>query len=101
MEGGAMGSHKVVGTSNSKIYAQNGINLGCFKLHISQNVAKSMASLTSQSCGDSIQTVFLSRQDGTIIDHPSILGCHRLKNEALVKAVEECCTFGYGMYINC
>ena len=29
-----------------------GFNSGCFQLHLSQNVATSMPSLTSKSCGD-------------------------------------------------
>ena len=37
-----------------------------FELYISQNVAKSMANVTSQSCGDLQLAVCLSRQDGAI-----------------------------------
>ena len=69
-----VGNHKVAESSNSKLFCLNGINSGCFLSHISQNIAKSMASPTSQFCGDSLPAVFLSRQDGAIyIDHPSIL----------------------------
>ena len=45
---------------DSKIIKQS--NGGCFKLHISQNVAISMLSLTGQSCGDSLLAVCLARQ---------------------------------------
>ena len=63
-----MGSHKVVGPSNSKHYVANS---GCFRLHIAHNVATSIPSLTSQSCGDSLPTVCLARQIGAITDHSS------------------------------
>ena len=48
----------------------NGINLGCFRLHISQNVATLMPSLTCQSCGDSLLAVCLAGQVGTIYRTP-------------------------------
>ena len=48
----------------------NGINSGCFRLHISQNVATSMPSLTSQSCGDSLPAVCLAGQVEAIYRPP-------------------------------
>ena len=55
------GSHKVAGPSNSRKFIwPNGINSGCFQLHISQNVAILMPSLTSQSCSDSLLAVSLA-----------------------------------------
>ena len=48
-----------------KIIWPNGINLGCFYLHISQNVATSMTILISQSCGDSLPAICLAGQVGT------------------------------------
>ena len=44
-----------------KIIWPNGINSGCFQFHTSQNVATSMPSLTSQSCGGSLLAVCLAR----------------------------------------
>ena len=43
---------------------------GCFRLHISQNVATSMPSLTSQSCGDSLPAVCLGGQVGATYRSP-------------------------------
>ena len=71
----------------SKILCPNGINSGCFKLHISYNVVKFMASLTSLLCSDSLPAIFLSRQDGAIYRLPEYSQMSdRLKNEASVKA---------------
>ena len=57
----------MVGHSDSRKFVwPNDINSGCFLLHISQNVARSMPSLTSQSCGDSLPAVCLARQVGAI-----------------------------------
>ena len=51
-----------------------------------QNVATSIASLTSQLCDDSLLAVFLSRQDQAIYRPPEhSQTSDRLKNEALVK----------------
>ena len=51
---------------------------------MSQNVAESMFSLSSQSCGNSLMAVYLSRQDGVNFkDH--LCMSDRLVNEALVK----------------
>ena len=62
-----MGSHKVMGPSDAKkIMWPNGINSGCFQLHLSKNVATLMLSLTSQSCGDSLLAVCLAGQVGAI-----------------------------------
>ena len=57
-----MGSHKVAGNFDSKIIRPNGIDSGCFKPQISQNVATSMPNLTRKSCGDSLLAVYLARQ---------------------------------------
>ena len=58
-----------------------------------QNVAKSIPSLTFQSCDDSLPTVCKFRQDRTIY-RPSKHSwtSDRLKKGASVKA--DCCTFG-------
>ena len=48
----------------------NGFNSGCFQLHMSQNVATSIPSITSQSCGDSLLVVCLARQVGAIYRPP-------------------------------
>ena len=62
-----VGSHEVARPSDSKkIILPNGFNSGYFQLHISQNVATSMPSLTSQSCSDSLPAVYLARQVETI-----------------------------------
>ena len=83
-----MGSHKVAGTSDTKTFLwPNGFNSGCFQLHMSQNVATSMPSLTSQSCSDSLLAVCLARQVGAIyrlLEHPWMPD--RPVNEASVKA---------------
>ena len=83
-----MGSHEVAGTSNTKtVLWPNGFNSGCFQLHTSQNVATSMPSLTSQSCGDSLPAVCLARQVGAIYKPPKHPWTpDRLMNEASVKA---------------
>ena len=48
VESGGNGTHEVAGPSDSKNFIwPNVFNSGCFKLHISQNVATSMPSLTS------------------------------------------------------
>ena len=83
-----VGSHEVAGTSDTKIYLwPNGLNSGCFQLHISQNVATSMPSLTSQSCGDSLPAAYLAGQVGAIYRPPKQpWTSDRPMNEALVKA---------------
>ena len=78
----------------------NGIDSGCFQLHISQNVATSMSSLTSQSCGDSLPAVYLARRVGTIYrppKHPWMPD--RPVNEASIKV--DHWTFGNGISTNC
>ena len=66
-----MGSHEVAGTSDTKtVLWPTGFKLGCFQLHMSQNVATSMPSLTSQSCGDSLPAVCLAREVGAIYRQP-------------------------------
>ena len=97
--------HKVVSTTSSpigvegggkpqsgrtfqfkKIICPNGFNSGCFELHISQNVATSMPSLTSQSCGDSLPAVCLAGQVGAIYKPPKHPWTpDRSVNEASVK----------------
>ena len=86
VEGG--GSHEVAGPSNTKAFLwPTGFNSGRFQLHISQNVATSMPSLTSQSCCDSLPAVCLAGQVGAIYrlpEHPCMPD--RPMNEVLVKA---------------
>ena len=66
-----VGSHEVVGSSDTKTFLwPNGFNSGRFQLHMSQNVARSMPSLTSQSCGDSLPAVWLAGQVGAIYRSP-------------------------------
>ena len=83
-----VGSHKVAGPSNTKTFLwPNGFNSGCYQLHMSQNVATSMPSLTSQSCSDSLLAVCLAEQGGAIYrpsKHPWMPD--RPVNEALVNA---------------
>ena len=60
-------SREVAGTSDTKtVLWPNGFNSGCFQLQMSQNVATSMPSLTSQSCGDSLPAVCLAGEVGAI-----------------------------------
>ena len=82
-----VGSHEVAGSSGIKTFLwPNGFNSGCFQLHTSQNVATSMSSLTSQSCGDSLLAVCLARQVGAIYRPPKHRWTpDRTVNEALVK----------------
>ena len=83
-----MGSHEVAGPSDTKTFLwPNDFNSGRFQLHMSQNVATSMLSLTSQSCSDSLPAVCLSRQVGAIYrptKHPWTPD--RPMNEVSVKA---------------
>ena len=78
-----VGSHEVAGSSGIKTFLwPNGFNSGCF-----QNVAKSMPSLASQSCGDSLPSVCLEGQAEAInrpLEHPWTPD--RPLNEASVKA---------------
>ena len=53
---------------SKKLKRPNGVNL---ELHISQDVAKSMPSLISQLCGDSLLAVCCPGKMGQFIDHPS------------------------------
>ena len=65
----------------------NGFNSGCFQLHISQNVARLMPSLTSQSSGDSLLAVYVAGQVGAIYRSPKHPWMpDRPVNEASVKA---------------
>ena len=59
-------SHKVAGSSDFKTEQSQMVSIEALELHISQNVAKSMADVTSQSCGNLQPAVCLSRQDGAI-----------------------------------
>ena len=81
-----LGSHEVVGSFNSKTFLWPiDFNSGRFLLHMSQNVAASMPSLTSQSCSDSLPAVCLAGQVGAIYrpyKHPWTLD--RPVNEASV-----------------
>ena len=87
VEGGGVGSHEVAGSSDAKTFLwPNGFNSGCFQLYMSQNVATSMPSLTSQSCSDSLPPVCLARQVEAINrspEHPWTPD--RPTNEASVK----------------
>ena len=82
-----MGSHKVAGPFNTKTFLwPNGFNSGRFQIHMSQNVATSMPSLTSQSCSDSLPAVCLAGQVGAIYrsrEHPWMPD--RPVNEASIK----------------
>ena len=83
-----MESHGVVGTSDTKTFLwPNGFNSGRFQLHMSQNVARSMPSLTSQSCSDFLPAVFLEGQVEAIYRPPEDPWTpDRPINEASVKA---------------
>ena len=82
-----VGSHEVAEPSDTKtVLWPNGFNSGCFQLHMSQNVATSMPSLTSQSCGDSLPAVCLAGQVGAIYRPPKHQWMpDRPVNEASVK----------------
>ena len=71
---GVVESHEVAGPSDTKTFSwPTGFNSGCFQLHMSQNVATSMPSLTKPSCSDSLLAVCLARQVGAIyrpLEHP-------------------------------
>ena len=83
-----VGSHEMAGPSNTKTFLwPTGPNSGCFQFHMSQNVATSMPSLTSQSCSDSLLTVCLAGKVGAIYippKHPCTPD--RPMNETSVKA---------------
>ena len=83
-----MRSHEVAGTSDTKAFLwPNGFNSGHFQLNMSQNVATSVPSLTSQSCSDSLPAVCLDRQVGAVYrppEHPWMPD--RPMNEASVNA---------------
>ena len=78
----------MAGPFNSrKFILPNGINLGCFQFHKSQNVVTLMPSLTSQSCGDSLPAVCLVGQVEAIYRPPEHWWMpDRPVNEASVKA---------------
>ena len=60
--------------------------VGCFQLLISQNVATTMPSLTSQSCDDSLPALCLAKQVGAIYRPPIYSWMpDRPMNEASVK----------------
>ena len=71
-----VGSNKVVGSSNKQFYAQMvSIQAVLSFKYPKIYVAKSMASLTSQSCGNSLpQVSSCPGKMGPFIDHPSIFG---------------------------
>ena len=60
----------MAGSSDIKTFLWPNGNSGCFQLHTSQNVATSMPSLTSQSCGDSLLAVCLAGEVGAIYRQP-------------------------------
>ena len=82
-----VGSHEVAGSSDTKTFLwPNDFNSGCFQLHTSQNVATSMLSFTSQSCGDSLPAVCPAGEVGAIYRPPEHQWMpDRLVNEASVK----------------
>ena len=64
----------------------NGFNSDCFQLHMSQNVARSMPSLTSQSSSDSLLAVCLAGKVGAIYRPPDHAWTpDRPVNEASIK----------------
>ena len=63
VEGGGGGEQQ---SSKHNFLWPNNFNPGRYQLHISQNVAKPMSSLTSQSCSDSLLTDHLARKVGAI-----------------------------------
>ena len=68
---GVVGSHEVARPSDTKTFLwPPGFNSGRFQLHMLQNVATSMPSLTSQSCSDSLLAVCLAGQVGAIYRPP-------------------------------
>ena len=71
-----VGSHELTGPFDTKtVLWPNGFNSGCFQLHMSQNVATSMPSLTSQFCGDSLLAACLAGHElEPFTDHPSTDG---------------------------
>ena len=85
---GVVGSYEVAGSSNSKnVIWPNGFSSGHFRLHMSQNVATLMPSLTSQSFDDSLPAVCLGGQVGAIYRPPEHQWSpDRPVNEAFVKA---------------
>ena len=66
--GGWWGSHKLAGSSDFKSELSQIVSIEALlsSTYVSQSVAKSMANVTSQSCGDLQPAVCLSRQDGAI-----------------------------------
>ena len=88
VEGGGWWGATVAGSSDTKTFLwPNGFNSCCFQLHMSQNVATSTPSLTSQSCSDSLPSVCLAGQVGAIYRPPKHLWTpDRPVNEASVKA---------------
>ena len=86
-EGGGGGGPRCGGKFRYKNFLWlNGFNSDCFQLHTSQNVARSMLSLTSQLYSDSLMAVCLAAQAGAIYrppEHPWMPD--RPVNEASVK----------------
>ena len=74
VEGGGGGEPRKGGKFRCENFLwPNGFNSGCFQLHTSQNVATSMPSLTSQSCGDSLPSTKPEKLE-PFTDHPSTDG---------------------------
>ena len=88
VEVGGEGEPRSGGTFRYKNFLwPNDFNSGHFQLHMSQNVATLMPSLTTQSCSDSLLAVCLAWQVGAIYrptKHPWTPD--RPVNEASVKA---------------
>ena len=75
VEGGGVGEPQSGGNFRYKdLFWPNGFNLGCFQLHMSQNVATSIPSLTSQSCSDSLLAVCWLGKLEPFTDDPSTHG---------------------------
>ena len=78
----------MAGTFDTKNFLwPNGLSSGCFQLHMSQNVATLMPSITSQSYSESLPAVCLAGQVGAIYrppEHPWTPD--RPMNETTVKA---------------
>ena len=78
----------------------NGFNSDRFQLHMSQNVSRSMLSLISQSCGDSLPSVCLAGKVRAIyrpLELPRMPD--RLMNEASINADRR--SFCNGITMNC
>ena len=91
-----VGSHKVAGSSNSRISRwPNGTNSGCYLSHISQNITKSMSMQSHQL----VIPCWLSVHSAICRPPSHLWTSDRLKKEVSVKA--GCLIFGYSIHMNC